>query len=58
MSDRIIYSIKTEDLQTVAREAIGRALTEAEILKIEDSIAERIPWFEIIEGVIHEKIDV
>ena len=45
-----------EDIQTVAIEEIDRELTDDEIEKIIDSIAEKIPWYDAIAESINEMI--
>jgi hypothetical protein len=52
--DAIIYQLAAEDVQTVAIETLGRELTEEEIYKLQDLIAEKIPWFEAISDAIQD----
>ena len=54
--NKVIYSISIEDVQTVALEGIGRELSIREIESIIDDIGERIPWYDIIDITISEKI--
>ena len=54
---KTIYSISVEDIQTVALKEIGRELSIREIESIIDDIGERIPWYDIIDIVITEKIN-
>ncbi len=54
--EKIIYSLNIEDIQTVALDQKGRELTIKEIDSIIDDIAESIPWYDIIDSVISEKI--
>lgn len=56
MTARIIYQLTTEDLQTVAQDEIGRALTEQEIEQIQTVIAEKINWFDAIVMSINETV--
>ena len=49
----IFYSLNIEDIQTVAIEEIDRELTDDEIEKIIDSIAEKIPWYDAITESIN-----
>jgi hypothetical protein len=56
MKNQIIYSLTTEDMQTVALEELGRELTNQEIKSIEDKIAEKIYWFDVIANAINENI--
>jgi hypothetical protein len=56
--DEIFYSLNIADIQTVAKEEIGRRLTREEIEKIKDPIAERIKWYDAISDAIYEGIDI
>lgn len=55
-SDRIIYSLNVEDIQNVARQTLGRELTEKEILLVEEAIGDHIDWFDAIELAINKHI--
>ena len=55
IENKRIYELTTEDVQTVAREELGRELTFAEIQSIEDSIADRINWYDAIADSITDK---
>ncbi len=55
-SDKIIYKLMVEDIQTVAEDTIERKLTDKEINSIIDDIAMRISWYDAIDEVISEKI--
>ncbi len=52
MREKIIYSLNTLDVQTVATEEIGRELTLKEIKGIEDKIAKNIDWYSAIANAI------
>ncbi len=54
-SNEIFYSLRIEDIQTVAEEEIDRTLSKSEIESIKDIIAERINWYDTIAQIIHEK---
>jgi hypothetical protein len=54
--DHIVYSLTTEDVQTVAIEEIDRELTPHEIEQIKDLIAENIDWYDAILDAINTKI--
>ena len=56
--EEIIYSLNITDIQTVAEQEIERELTNNEIEKIKDSIAENIDWYGAIADSISEKIEV
>jgi len=57
-NNKIIYSLNIEDIQTVALEEIERNLSQEEIEKIIESIAEKINWYDAIANSINEKIKV
>jgi hypothetical protein len=52
--ERIVYQLTVEDLQTVAKEELGRELTEKETLLVEDKLADKIAWYEAIYNTINE----
>ena len=52
----IVYSLSIADIQQVAVETLGRALSEAEILTVVPTIEENLPWFEIVARSI-ESVD-
>ncbi len=56
-TERVVYYMNVEDIQTVANECISRSLSDNEIELIEDAIAERVDWFGAIEGAILDKIE-
>lgn len=45
-----------EDIQNVAQEELDRKLTDDEINRIIDSIANNIPWYDAIADAIREEI--
>ena len=53
---RVFYSLNEDDIQLVAKEKVGRKLTIEEIEIIEDKIAEKIIWYDIIEDAIVENL--
>lgn len=55
---KTIYSLTTEDLNTVAVENLDRKLTRQEIDQITAEIEKRIPWHDIVEDVIREKVGI
>jgi len=55
-TERIVYSLNVEDIQTVANEELGRDLTLKEVQLIEGELGDHIPWFDIITNLITEKI--
>jgi hypothetical protein len=54
-NNKIIYKIVIEDIQNVALETLDRTLTNEEINKIIDPIAEKISWYDAIQDVISSK---
>ncbi len=54
---KIVYSLNVEDIQTVSQQELERKLTNNEIKIIENSIAEKINWYEAIATAINEKIN-
>ncbi len=56
--NEIIYQLTIEDIQNVAEENFGRELTNAEIEKILDPIADRIPWYDAIYEAIKDKLEI
>ena len=58
MKSKIIYSLVTEDVQTVAIQLLDRPLSKDEIELLIDSIAEKIKWYDVIEDAIIEKIGI
>jgi hypothetical protein len=51
-SNPVVYSLSREDIQNVAREELGRALTSSEIEIVEEHLGDYIKWYDIIETVI------
>jgi len=54
----IIYELTVQDIQTVANQELERNLTNNEIERIIDIIAENISWYEAISSAIEEEINV
>lgn len=54
-NNQIIYSLTVEDIQTVATREIKRNLSQDEIKKITDAIAEKINWYDAISDSIYQK---
>jgi len=51
-----MYELSIQDIQTVARQELGRALVQSELKIIEQHVADRIQWYDIIATLIDEKI--
>ncbi len=58
MKDNIIYQLSVEDIQNVAEENFGRKLTNKEIKKITNPIADRIPWYDAIYDAIKDELEI
>lgn len=58
MKDNIIYQLSVEDIQNVAEENFGRKLTNKEIKKITNPIADRIPWYDSIYDAINDELQI
>jgi hypothetical protein len=54
--NKTLYQLTAEDFQNVALEMLDRELTPAEIEKIADWVADRIPWYDLISDGIDEFI--
>ncbi len=52
--DDIVYQLSVEDIQTVAKEELGRALTNTEVQKVIDKIGTFVPWYDAINSAIEE----
>lgn len=57
-----VYRLCVEDIQNVASEEFGRALTNAELEVVIEHLGDYIQWYDIIQDVISshvrlEKID-
>lgn len=55
-SERIVYSLNVEDIQTVAEDILDRKLTKKEIALVEDSLGDYIHWYDVIEFAIRGHI--
>jgi hypothetical protein len=55
-SNKIIYRLVAEDIQNVAQEELDRKLTDDEINRIIDLVANNIPWYDAIADAIREEI--
>ncbi len=53
----IIYSVNVEDVQNVAEQELGRALTNSELKIVEDKIGDQFDWYEAIDSVIAAYIE-
>lgn len=54
--NKIIYSINIEDVQNVAREDLGRELTDPELGLVEDNIGDQFDWYGAILAVLNEYV--
>lgn len=55
--NKIIYSLNTEDVQTVAKDEFGRLLSTDEIKIITEKIGNHIDWYSIISETIYQHIE-
>ena len=55
-TNKVIYKLMIEDVQSVAEQEIERKLTAQEINFLIDDIADRIPWYDAISESIAHKI--
>jgi uncharacterized protein YgfB (UPF0149 family) len=56
--NKVIYRLIVEDVQNVAQQELDRDLSDAEIEKILDEIAENISWYDAIANAIQKLIVV
>ena len=56
--NEIFYSLCIEDIQNVAEENFGRKLTNREIKKVLDPIADRMPWYDAIYEAIKDNLEI
>jgi hypothetical protein len=56
--NKVIYQLTIEDVQNVANEEYGRELSEEEVQKLIDPIAERIGWYEAIDDAIQNVLNL
>ncbi|MFQ5674858.1 MAG: hypothetical protein ACE5G1_03090 [bacterium] len=52
--EKVVYSISTEDAQTVAEQQFGRKLTEEEIKFLEGRIGNYIDWHDAIHFALSD----
>lgn len=55
-SNKIIYSLNVENVQTVALEEMGRELTDKEIERVVHRLVDYINWYDAITHSIHDEI--
>jgi hypothetical protein len=55
-SNPVVYSLCVEDIQNVALEEFGRALTDGEVEIVQEHLGDYIQWHDIIETVIRVHI--
>jgi len=53
---KVICSINTDDIQTVATEQLGRELAAHEIKLVADKVGDYIPWYDAIDFAIHDAL--
>ncbi len=53
----LVFWLNEEDVQNVAKDKLGRELTNDEIKQIVDPITDNIEWFDAISTAIDEHIE-
>jgi hypothetical protein len=53
---KIVYSINTDDIQSVANEVLERDLKNKELAAVQESVGDYIDWFQAIENAIHRHV--
>jgi hypothetical protein len=53
---KVIYQLTVKDVQNVAEQELGRKLSIQEIAMLQDRIANKISWYEVIADSIDEMI--
>ena len=53
-TEKIIYSINTEDVQNVTEQELERKLTAKELRLVEKTVGDYINWYEAILNAINE----
>ena len=53
---KVIYQLTVKDVQDVAEQELGRNLSIQEIAMLQDRIANKISWYEVIAESIDEMI--
>jgi len=54
--DKVVYKLTVENLQIVAKEEIGRTLTDDEVGVLENVLGDYIAWYDSINAAIQEHI--
>jgi hypothetical protein len=57
MKKKVVYSLNEKDIQTVAKQELGRKLSVEEIQKVIPFIEDRINWYEVIADSINETLN-
>lgn len=57
MKNDILFSLCSEDFQTVAIQEIDRLLTEDEMVKVRKLVDEKINWYDAIVNSINELLN-
>lgn len=56
--ERVVYSLNVRDIQAVAEERLGRHLSENELKIVEDNLGNYVQWYDIIEAVIENHVEM
>ena len=54
--NKLIYQISIKDIQVVATQELGRELSVQEIDLLQDRVANKIAWYEVIAESIDEML--
>ena len=54
--NEVLYQLTVEDFQNIAIENLNRELSNEEIQKVADWVADRIPWYDLIDNGITKLI--
>jgi hypothetical protein len=57
MKNKVVYSLNEKDIQTVAKQELGRKLSFEEIQKVIPFIEDRINWYDVIADSINETLN-
>ena len=55
--EQIIYSITVEDVQRIARQELGREVTDNELKLVEEKLGDQLDWFGAIATILEQHIE-
>ncbi|MBI1821522.1 MAG: hypothetical protein HY036_02350 [Nitrospirae bacterium] len=53
-SERVVYSLTIDDIQTVAKDDLERKLNKKELKMVENKIGDHVNWFEAISSAMKD----